>query len=151
MNSYNGFSGAQRLRALAWAKKGYAAGTRSRAMACDACGQAEGVLDRHSEDYSEPFGPHIGAYGLCYCCHMMIHCRFRAPDPWRAYREAVAGGATFPPFRSRDFPTFARLFLGGTAANAKGVSARFPEPARRPPPAERVLDDIEQGNLRRAA
>jgi len=142
VNSYNGFSGAQRLRALEWVRPQYAAGTRERAKVCDACGQTEGVLDRHSEDYSEPFGDHIGAYGLCYTCHMLVHCRFRSPQAWHAYKTAVNGGATFPPMRSRNFRGIAESFLAN----------RFPEPVWRDPPRRRVLDEIDSGQaLRRSA
>ena len=76
MNSYNGYSGAQRLKALAWIKKEWANGTRpAKPCSCDVCGQTEGLLMWHSEDYSAPFGDNIGRFGLCYTCHMMIHCR----------------------------------------------------------------------------
>lgn len=92
MKEYNGFPGAQRARALRWLKGEYAAGRRTRPERCDACGQTEGVLQAHSEDYSEPFGAHIGEHGLCYVCHMMIHCRFTAPRAWEVYRLNVRSG-----------------------------------------------------------
>jgi len=79
------------MRALRWVTAQYAAGTRPRATVCDTCGQREGVLDRHSEDYSEPFGDHIGAYSFCFSCHMMIHCRFRNLAAWSAYRDRRGG------------------------------------------------------------
>jgi hypothetical protein len=143
VNDYNGFSGAQRLRALAWVRPQYADGTRERAKICDACGQTDGVLDRHSEDYSEPFGDHIGAYGLCYTCHMMVHCRFRSPKAWNLYKEAVAAGATFPAVLTRNFHRIANTFLCGLP----------PTPTwRADPPGRLVLEEIDSGQgLRRTA
>jgi hypothetical protein len=136
LRPYNGFDGAQRLRALAWAKIGYADGTRERAKLCMACGQTQGILDRHSEDYSEPFGDHIGAFHLCFTCHMQIHCRFARPAVWRRYRDAVNAGATFRPIYSRDFRLFTSLYSEDS----------FPEPWRMgPPPARRVLDEVRDG------
>ena len=135
MNSYNGFSPAQRMKALGWLKKEYAAGRREPPIACDACGQTKGIIEAHSEDYSEPFGDHIGAYGFCFTCHMMLHCRFRAPDAWSAYCAAVNAGSTFPPFFSRNFPALQNTFL----------RMAFPEPVLRPAPARHVLAEIGQG------
>ena len=135
MKSYNQFTPKQRMKAYNWAKAEYAAGRRTRPMECDACTQNLGIIEPHSEDYSgPPFGDHIGAYGVCYACHMMIHCRFRAPDAWHAYRAAVRDGAIFKPFHARAFGAFARLFLGGT----------LPEPTRfRAAAGNTVLDEIE--------
>ena len=76
------------------------------------CGQDRGVIGGHSEDYGEPFDDHIGAFGLCYCCSMMVHCRFRYPDAWDRYRAAVRKGAIFEPFIKQDFARFRALFLG---------------------------------------
>jgi hypothetical protein len=61
VNSYNGFTPQQRAHALRGLNREYAAGRRQRPTSCDACGQTEGVIEPHSEDYSEPFGDHIGA------------------------------------------------------------------------------------------
>jgi hypothetical protein len=93
MGWYNGFSPEQRWSALAWLKRqGLANPTK-----CDACGQTEGLLQRHSEDYSSPFGPHIGAISFCHRCHMLVHFRFRSPDAWKDYRLAIADGWCFAP------------------------------------------------------
>ena len=91
MNHYNGFSPAQRLRALAWLKGEYAAGRRRPPSVCDGCGATEGIKP-HSEDYREPYGAHIGRYGVCHRCHMMIHQRFFRPAMWQAFRQQVGAG-----------------------------------------------------------
>ena len=92
MNSYNGFSGELRQRSWTWAKAEIKAGRQAPASKCCACGQTEGPLDYHCEDYSEPFGPHIFEFPMCFVCHMMVHCRFRNTEAWKRYREAIAAG-----------------------------------------------------------
>jgi hypothetical protein len=58
------------------------------------------AIEAHSEDYSEPFGDHIGAYGLCRGCHVMIHRWFQNPADWAATRpesaRPAAGGDILP-------------------------------------------------------
>jgi len=118
MNSYNGFSGEQRERALAWFKAEKRAGRRDDPVRCDACGQGLGLMQAHSEDYSEPFGDHIGRFGLCYACHMMIHCRFRNPAAWESYCYAVVdlGGMLQAPFHANDFQRFTTRMLANHKA-----------------------------------
>jgi hypothetical protein len=91
-----------KVRAPRWINREYATGQRTRRTECDACGQCKGVIDGHSEDYSEPHGDHTGAAGLCYTCYMVIHCRFKAPAAWDRYRSAVRDGAIFGPFLTRN-------------------------------------------------
>lgn len=138
MNSYNGFTPRQRIRALHWLKNEYAAGRRVRPTVCDACGQTEGIVEAHSEDYSEPHGDHIGKFGLCYTCHMMLHCSFKAPAAWARYRAAIANGATFEPFLTRNFYRLTALHLG-RATTAKSTRRQAPDCL--------VLDEIEASRL----
>lgn len=110
MKPYNGFDHNQRMRALHWLRAEYAAGRRHPPTMCDACGQNEGHIEAHSEDYSgPPYGPHIGQHGLCYRCHMAIHCRFRHPIAWMAYRHRVREGHIFHPI-GRSFGKFIHEF-----------------------------------------
>jgi hypothetical protein len=118
MNPYNGFTSAERTRALNWLKGEYAAGRRRRPIVCDACGQTEGPIEAHSEDYSFPYGDHIGQYGVCYRCHMMIHCRFKNPGAWADYKAAVRDGCFAAV--GRDFYTFLRQTI-----DAKGRGVEF--------------------------
>ncbi len=106
---YNGFTPAQRAKAFRWFKGEIEAGQRpAKPTRCEVCGQLEGSLMWHSEDYSEPYGPHIGEHGLCFRCHMAIHCRFRNRAAWAAYREAIEQGRQFRPVAH--FPTFIEQF-----------------------------------------
>jgi hypothetical protein len=97
VNSYNGFSPEQRTKALRWLRQEQAAGRRLRAAVCEVCGQDKGKVMEHSEDYSSPFGDHIGAHSLCFRCHMWVHCRFRNALGFHEYVDALHGGAIFEP------------------------------------------------------
>ena len=103
MNWYNGFSPQQRARAGAWVRGQIDSGAVPRPARCLACGQAEGVLDYHTEDYSEPFGPHIYAYPLCYICHIMLHCRSKDERQWNDYKAKVRAGYRMPAMHARHF------------------------------------------------
>ena len=92
MNPYNGFTGEQRLSAYEWGKLQ----DRPPVVSCMACGQTEGRLERHSEDYSKPYGPHIGRWHLCFRCHRMLHMRFRLPNNFFQYRKLLIDGYSFP-------------------------------------------------------
>lgn len=89
---YNGFSPAQREAASRWAMPLYASGERVWPIVCQACGSTEHVAP-HSEDYSTPYGDHIGAFALCRKCHYAVHTRFTHPDRFRLRCEAVLAGA----------------------------------------------------------
>lgn len=131
MNPYNGFTPSQRVKALKWINGEYAAGRRTRPTECEACGQTDGKLQAHSEDYSEPYGDHIGKYGLCYTCHMMIHCRFSAPVAWDNYRWAIRSGYRTAP-NNGNFHAIRRMLsesapaVGGTRTTATPSWALFP-------------------------
>lgn len=139
MNSYNGFKASQRQKAFNWLMIEYASGRRSRPTVCDACGQAEGIIDPHSEDYSFPFGPHIGAYGLCYICHMMVHNRFKAAASWTRYKAAIAAGGRYPAMRTRNYWGFVSRFTQDRA----DIPNLLELPAMGPPPKRLVLEEIE--------
>ncbi len=95
-NSYNGFTWAERQRAYTWLKRQWAEGKRQKTgPCCDVCGQTSGYLMAHSEDYSAPYGDHIGQWTLCYWCHMLLHCRFRAAEVFREYVAVLEGGERF--------------------------------------------------------
>lgn len=123
MNPYNGFTPHQRMQAFHWLKAEIAAGRRSEAAQCDCCGQTRGILELHSEDYGAPYGDHIGAYQLCYCCHMAVHCRTKNPAAWARYLVMVMGGERVKPFRGRDFKTFCALVLNGPTPAEKREQA----------------------------
>lgn len=118
MNSYNGFSGSQRLKALKWFREQQAKGFRPlKPNSCDICTQTQGVLEYHSEDYSSPFGDNIGQFGLCYMCHMMIHCRYKNEHVWNIYKKSLYEKKVYRPFYSRNWNVFKRDCLNGALMN----------------------------------
>jgi hypothetical protein len=136
MKSYNGFTPKQRMDAFNWLKKEMQLGSRSKKPEkCDACGQMAGSLMWHSEDYSAPYGAHIGEYGLCYICHMMIHCRFRNKSRWKEYMGNVRRGFKYYHYNFNDWNSFKKEFLGDTPIS-RGYDIR-------PDESSIVLDKIE--------
>lgn len=132
MNPYNGFSPAQRNRALRWLNGEYAAGRRTRPTSCQACGQTEGLVEAHSEDYSgPPFGDNIGQFGLCYRCHLIVHSRFSAPRHFELYATIIDHGLVWPAIPVRNYyaiQTMLRSPLEALAAIAGDVCRpRSPE------------------------
>ncbi len=112
MNSYNGFSAGQRMKAFKWLMEKI---TRKeippKPAKCDVCGQDKGHLEYHSEDYSAPFGKHIGQFGLCYTCHLMIHCRHNSGDTWKKYIKYISEGRRYEPFYAKAWLSFKQKCL----------------------------------------
>lgn len=113
MKPYNGFTHSQRMASHRWLQKQYQADNRIRPSCCDVCGQTDGIIDAHSEDYSTPYGDHIGKYGLCYPCHMMIHCRFSAPEAFQRYVDLLLSGKRVKAYQTRNWPRFKVRLLSG--------------------------------------
>lgn len=89
---YNGFTGQERSAAGRWYLAERRAGRRHSPVVCLACKRVGGSVAGHSEDYSAPFGDHIGAIGLCFPCHMAVHTRFSRPESFRWYAAMVRSG-----------------------------------------------------------
>jgi len=113
MNSYNGFTPNQRMKAYKWLMNEYATGKRIKSTKCDSCGLTQGIIEPHSENYGEPYGNHIGQYSFCYRCHMMLHCRFKNPKAFAQYTQEIANGKQYAPFFNRSFPLFVEQQLNG--------------------------------------
>lgn len=74
-------------------KAAIAAGELSFEMACEMCGQREGCIQLHLEDYSriETSMP------ICVEHHMLLHTRFTHPNRWqRAVMAALRGELSKP-------------------------------------------------------
>lgn len=112
MKPYNSYSGDLRTAAQRWLNAEIASGRMTRPTLCIACAQNQGVIDMHAEDYSQPFAAgKTDEFHLCFPCHMAVHCRFRSPEAWDAYRAMVARGDRTKPFMTRNFPTFISLYF----------------------------------------
>lgn len=66
VNSCNGFSPGEQIRAHEWLKVQGRTGRRTKGTKCCVYGQAKGVRMVHSEDCSEPYGDPIDCYTLCF-------------------------------------------------------------------------------------
>lgn len=129
LGSYNGFSGSQRESVQRWLNKQWDAGSLPRPSKCVACGQTEGTIDAHLEDYDTP----ASFVDMCVTCHMMIHMRFRNQLAWRQYRERIAAGWQAPPAtRTEVFSALKRGILAGN----------WPRGVTRPAPGETFLDTL---------
>jgi hypothetical protein len=138
LKTYNGFDHNQRMKGYRWLQGEYAAGRRARPTVCDACGQDEGPIEAHSENYSSPFGDHIGRHGLCYRCHMAIHTREKNPEAWTAYKHHVAIGRIFYPI-GKNFQRFCAETL-----RRKGERVPFKQgPVR----VRTLLDDLRSSSM----
>ncbi len=136
MKSYNGFTPQQRNAAQSWLNRQWSAGTLERPCKCCACGQTEGIIDAHAEDYSLPFSAgKTDEFHLCFRCHMMVHCRHRNPRAWQRYRDAIAAGQRFAPFLRRNFPGFCAEHLDAWAPRLDVVGD---------PPERDLLGEIER-------
>lgn len=111
MKAYNTFSAEQRNAAQRWLNQQWASGALTKPFKCDVCGQDEGIIDAHAEDYSTPFGEHTDRYHLCFICHMVLHCRATNKRMWAEYQDRVESGMRYSAFHKRDWPSFQRQFL----------------------------------------
>jgi len=136
LNPYNGFDPAQRYRALGFVRRQRAKGLLPVPTLCMACGQTEGHVELHSEDYSEPFAANIGAFHLCYRCHMLVHCRIKNPQAFEHYRDLVARGALFAPIRGRSFGVVV----------AENLNPPYSTPSAFGPPRRDLLGEIARGD-----
>lgn len=107
MKSYNGFTPEQRMEGERQIKAAIAAGTLKpcHEVGCEVpgCGQRDGILQNHCEDYSRAVEDRKV---VCWRCHMMIHRRFRAPEASRRYfRQLREGHGAWPPVHKHDFST----------------------------------------------
>jgi hypothetical protein len=93
VKDYNGFSGKQRDRAQRWLNKEWSTDRLARPSECVACGQTEGIIQAHAEDYSDPFRAGVtDGFHLCIICHAIVHARSKNQKAWRDYRAMIEAG-----------------------------------------------------------
>jgi hypothetical protein len=127
VKDYNGFSGAQRDRAQRWLNKEWDAGRLARPSKCVACGQIEGVIEAHAEDYSDPFRAGVtDEFHLCLICHTMVHFRARNPKVWSDYRAKIEAGGCAKLIKKK------QRYPGGTAKFTDDMFDWGSPPLRRP-------------------
>lgn len=129
--SYNGFSAEERNRVGEIQVALLRRFPEYRQTVCMGCGMGRGVV-QHLEDYTEPLK---GIIGLCTRCHVMIHERFRYPEQFARYAQAIADGWVFT--RGAHW----RAVLQDCCWGAGAYRGAVPGPERGPT----VLDDIATG------
>lgn len=98
LSDYNGFPGKMREKSLRRVHKLWDSGEVPRPTQCDACGQRDGTIHGHSEDYSDD---HVHL-PLCITCHLLLHMRFQMPSTWDTYRAQVRAGYQGTPLEQRN-------------------------------------------------
>lgn len=75
LGSYNGISGELRCIVDRKIKVAVELGLipAARELGCSVCGNTEGRIDYHNEDYSRP----LQTVAICMTCHLSLHSRFR--------------------------------------------------------------------------
>lgn len=107
---YNGHSPQKRERVQAWLNEQWNTGALPRPTQCAACGQTDGAIHGHLEDYDQP----TTYVPLCITCHLLLHCRYRNHRVWHEYRQRVAQGWQAPPLDQRTaFGVLKRTILAG--------------------------------------
>ena len=66
---------------------------------CKFCGQTEGILEWHNPDYSDPVKY---LQGLCYRCHMVLHCEHLNPQSAKEYWDEIRRGKRYTPLITRN-------------------------------------------------
>lgn len=137
IGTYNCFSPAEREASIRWERELLRNGWK-RPTQCIACGQNQGIVDAHLEDYSQPF-EQSRQIPLCYRCHIFVcHLRHRYPRQTADYRSRVRAGYRAPALFTR---SFGRLISDHVTRpdlvrwRFTGVPLRF------------VLDEIADGKL----
>ena len=82
MKSYKGWTPAQRQASYKKTMKAIKDGVIPPATKCELCGQTEGKVMYHNEDYSHPTKYLMS---MCWTCHMMWHSKYRSPRSYRIY------------------------------------------------------------------
>ena len=78
--SYNGYTGAERIRGWQIIRVAQRMGLLERPRACSVCGRTS-HLHHHSELYGRP----LLSQPICKSCHFHVHRRFRLPDQWQTF------------------------------------------------------------------
>jgi hypothetical protein len=103
--NYKQWTGAERAASLAKTKAAIAAKIIPPASKCKICGQTDGIIQYHNEDYSDPIKY---LRQSCWRCHMMHHSERRATETVKAYFDAVRAEKRFPPVHKHDFGILAK-------------------------------------------
>ena len=100
MKAWNGWTDKERDTIAYQTRKAIRAGLiPAKPSRCDRCGQTEGVLEWHNDNYSDPVK---FLKGLCFRCHTVLHCEHLNPQSAKDYWDEIASGKQYPPVLSRN-------------------------------------------------
>jgi len=105
MKSYKGWTAEQRMESLKKTKAAIRRGEIPPPTKCNRCGQTEGIIQYHNENYNHPtkyLEP------LCWRCHMVLHSEHRAPEACKKYWEEIKNGKQYPPVFKHNFKILRR-------------------------------------------
>ena len=105
---------------------------KSKEGGCEACGQTEGQIENHREDYSSIDPNEL--ITLCCRCHRVLHLRDSDPSGWDFYRERILEGYRWEPEKRIAFIINEMKFHKLDRASKVNVAKEYS-----------VLDDIEKG------
>lgn len=94
MKDYNGWPGKLRDKVGRQIKRAIEKGELAAPSKCERCGQTEGTIDYHTENYGDAFN---NLEQLCYKCHRKVHDAERFPEACARYWEDIRLGKVFPP------------------------------------------------------
>jgi hypothetical protein len=123
MKSYKKWSPEFRRASLKLTNKAKKHGWVQEPKCCNRCGQTEGILHLHNEDYDVTFYTLEKVFNrfpisitddeltairevlepLCWRCHMMHHSVRRSPEAVKKYFKEIAGGKRYPRVLRHDF------------------------------------------------
>lgn len=122
MGKYKHWTQAERTASSLLTKKAKSLGLIPPPTKCQLCGQTEGIIQSHNEDYDYTLEvlPKVFSGELmlteqvkrdiakcldqyCWRCHMMHHSRRRAPAQTKEYFDGVKAGKMWPPVFKHDF------------------------------------------------
>jgi hypothetical protein len=99
LKPYNGFSGEERNKTIYIQKKAIKEGKLKLKHKCCVCGQEEGLIMLHLENYFKPIDPDE-VKEICVECHLKLHARFHKPMDWLRHCLNVREGIKSPVYFS---------------------------------------------------
>ena len=123
MQSYKGWSPEFRKKSLRYTKRAKKLGWIPYPKKCQRCGQTEGILHTHNENYDVTYYTLHDVFNrfpisitpeeikkltdvleqICWRCHMMHHSKRRNAQGVKRYFEEIAAGKKYPAVHRHDF------------------------------------------------
>ena len=123
MRNYKQWTAEFRKQSLKYTNRAKKMGWIQNPKCCNRCGQTEGILHLHNEDYDATYYTLHEAFQrfpiqitkeehkiindaleeICWRCHMMHHSKHRRPQAVENYFKEIAAGKQYPPVYKHDF------------------------------------------------